>query len=237
MRKIYKYQIIRYYPYSLSEEFINIGILLEGKCMHKVISEDEANMIHCSALIGDKKKFLGVVRHLNELSKKECLQDDYHYFNNFKYTEIKQIATDKEPKEVLSGLFYEYISHKFPTKETLDAKQLIIENSYKLIHKEFKKHLRIYRTSNLYDLEIESIKSQEKHHSIIGSVSNKQDVSKAIMAVPAHVKQLNKYDFLDISIKHLNQSVELKEKLKVNHVDCYDYAKQDDIVEYLEAIA
>ncbi|MCH9741070.1 MAG: DUF3037 domain-containing protein, partial [Epsilonproteobacteria bacterium] len=58
MRKMYEYQVIRYVPNELSEEFINVGIMLNAtKNRERIISETEAQHLYCSVLIGENKKF------------------------------------------------------------------------------------------------------------------------------------------------------------------------------------
>jgi len=45
MRKIYEYQVVRYFPNELSEEFINVGIMLDGtEKRERIISEVEVQI-------------------------------------------------------------------------------------------------------------------------------------------------------------------------------------------------
>jgi len=74
MRKIHHYQTIRYFPHLLSDEFVNIGIILNAsEKISRLLSIEEAKHLYCSVLIGDKKKFLGVVEYLNKLSDENRL--------------------------------------------------------------------------------------------------------------------------------------------------------------------
>ena len=52
MRQINTYQVIRYFPHILSDEFINVGVMLtSGGKGSRILTEDEAKHIYCSALI------------------------------------------------------------------------------------------------------------------------------------------------------------------------------------------
>ncbi|CAA6816873.1 MAG: Unknown protein [uncultured Sulfurovum sp.] len=239
MRKIYQYQTVRYFPHVLSDEFINVGVMLtSGKGMNRILTEDEAKHIYCSALIGEKKKFLGVVEYLNELSSDSRLLESNHYFHNFRFGEERKVASEKSEMEVVNELFNDYIGDKLQTEEKIDAKALILERSIKLAESpSFRKHVRV-RTdeSTPFDFEVESIKKQIIHHSVVGKTTLKHDVTRMVMATPDHKENKNRYDFLNMN-GEINPENPYVKKLEHNFVDPYPYKTEEQIARYLEQIA
>jgi len=239
MRKIYTYQMIRYFPHVLSDEFINIGVMLtSAKGLNRVLTEDEAKQIHCSALIGDKKKFLGVVEYLNKLASDDRLQEEKHYFHNFRFGEEKTGVSDKKNEIVLHELFEDYIGFKLQTEEKKDTRALILEQGIELAQSAyFKKYVRVRREkSTLFDFEVESIKKEIIHHSIVGKTTLKHDVTRMVMATPDHKENTNRYDFLNIRGEIDPENPYVK-KLEHNFVDTYPYRTEEQIANYLEQIA
>ena len=107
MRKQYIYQTIRYLPNIKSDEFINIGvILISNKKIFKLISMDDIENNNC--LFFNKRKLTGTLEYLNENILKTP-----HYFNTFRFSDIKRITSDKEDDEVLEELFEDYVFWKF----------------------------------------------------------------------------------------------------------------------------
>jgi superfamily II DNA helicase RecQ len=130
MRQIHNYQVIRYFPHILSNEFINVGVVLNSsKNLNRILTEEEAKALHCSAFIGEKKKFLGVIEYLNKLSTEKRLLESDHYFHNFRFGEKKQIASTKTESEVIDELFDDYIGFKIQNQDKLDERAIIIEQS------------------------------------------------------------------------------------------------------------
>lgn len=235
MRQIYDYTVIRYFPTSLSEEFINIGVFLNGySSAEKIITEENARELHCSALIGDKKKLLGLVEYLNELSVNGTLQNSDHYFNNFRFSDTRQLASDKSKEEIIEELYFDFVGYKFIYESKIPKRATIIKNSFE-VAKEFQGFIQIYY-SNTFDLEIESIKKQVIHNSFIGSAGNKQDVANMIM-LPQEFALQNEYDFLDISQRVTPQKAYFQEKLKKNDIKLYSFSDKDEIANYFEKIA
>ncbi len=239
MRKIYQYQTIRYFPHVLSDEFINVGVILtSGKGINRILAEDEARHMYCSALIGEKKKFLGVVEYLNELASDNRLLESNHYFHNFRFGGEQKIASEKGEMEVVNELFEDYIGFKIQTKEKIDAKALILEQSIKLAKSQsFKNHIRVrIDQSTAFDFEVESIGKQIIHHSIVGKTTLKHDVIRMVMATPDRKENQNRYDFLNMN-GEINPENPYVKKLEHNFVDPYPYKTEKQIAHYLEQIA
>jgi len=236
MREIYEFSVIRYFPTSLSEEFINIGVFLHGhNGVEKILTEENARELHCSALIGDRKKFLGLVEYLNELSINGTLQDKNHYFNNFRFTDARQIASSKDVKEIIEDLYYDFVGHKFVYESKIPARATIIKNSLEIAKEHFQGYINIQRTT-LFDFEIESVKKKIIHYSSVGSTTNKQDVANMIM-LPQQQSENREYDFLDISKRHTAQQEHFLSKLQINNIKACPFSNRDEIAKYFEMIA
>lgn len=239
MRQVYHYQTIRYFPHVLSDEFINVGVMItSGKGMNRIVTEDEAKHIYCSALIGEKKKFLGVIEYLNELASDNRLLEEKHYFHNFRFGEERKVASEKSKMEVIDELFDDYIGFKIQTQEKIDAKALILEQSIKLAKSQsFRNHVRV-RTdeSTPFDFEVESVKKHIIHHSMVGKTTRKDDVIRMVMAAPDHKENQNRYDFLNMN-GEVNPENPYVKKLEHNFVEPYPYRTEEQIAQYLEQIA
>jgi len=147
MRKMYEYQVVRYLPNELSDEFINVGIMLNGtENREKIISEIEAQHLYCSVLVGENKKFYSMIEYLNRLQQDNKLRDPYQYFHNFKFSEPKYLASDKSEDTIFDELFETYIGYKFQTEEKLDRRVKIIQKSYSIAKKEFKNFIKIHNS-------------------------------------------------------------------------------------------
>ncbi len=234
MRKMHEYKIVKYFPNALSEEFVNIGVILDAaKPMERIITESEAKHLYCSALIGENKKFYGVIEHIHTLVQNNTLHDPHHYFHNFTISDSKHLASDKSEDEILEGLFETYIGYKLHSEEKLDKRMKLIQDSFKIVKKEFKNHIAIHRSLQ-FDFEIEHVKNQNIHHANIGSLANKHDVFKMTMETPIHKKRKHQYDFLDIStsIKE-NDS---KERLALNKIKTYEYGGEEEIESYMKQL-
>jgi len=239
MRQIYTYQVIRYFPHVLSDEFINIGIMLTSeKGMNRILTEDEAKSIYCSALIGEKKKFFGVIEYINKLASDNRLLDEKHYFHNFRFGEERKSASKQTKEAVLDELFDDYIGFKIQTENKINEKALIVEQSIRLAQsKNFRKYLRIRIDQTTgFDFEVESIKKQIVHHSIVGKTTLKHDVIRMVMATPDYKEDKSRYDFLNIAGEVDRENIYVK-KLEHNFVDIHPFKKEEQISHYLELIA
>ncbi len=239
MRQINTYQVIRYFPHVLSDEFINIGVMLtSGKGMNRILTEDEAKHMYCSALIGEKKKFLGVIEYLNKLASDYRLLESKHYFHNFRFSEERKVASEKMENEILDEIFEDYIGFKIQTQEKIDAKALILKQSLALAESSsFRNHIRVrIDQSTPFDFEVESVKKHIIHHSMVGKTTRKDDVTRMVMAAPDHKENQNRYDFLNMN-GEVNPENPYIKKLEHNFVDPYPYKTEEQIADYLEQIA
>ncbi len=235
MRKMYEYQVVRYFPNELSEEFINVGIMLNGaENRERIISEVEAQHLYCSVLIGENKKFYAMVDYLNKLQQENKLRDPYQYFHNFRFSEPKHLASSKNEEIISDELFENYIGYKFQTEDKLDRRVQLIQDSYKIAKNEFKNFIKISE-SKQFDFEMKSLKSRDTYYSNVGSIANKHDVFKMTMETPLHKKSIEKYHFLDIA-KIIKEN-DSKERLALNSISVHSYASDEEIYKYMETIA
>ena len=235
MRKIYEYQVVRYFPNELSDEFINVGVMLNGSVQkERIISETEAKHLYCSVLIGENKKFYAMVEYLNQLVHDNKLRDPYQYFHNFNFSEVKVLASSDSEEIIFDELFETYIGYKLESEEKLDRRIQLIQDSYKIVNQEFKKHINIHQSKN-FDFEIESLKNSKIYHSNVGSIGNKHDVFKMTWETPLAKSANDQYHFLDIAtIVKENDS---KDRLALNKITVHQYSSNEEIHKYMEKIA
>lgn len=234
MRKLYDYQVVRYFPDSLTDEFINIGIMLNSDLpIERIIEESDAKKLYCSTFLGDSKKFYAIIEHLHKLSKKNSLRSTTHYFHNFTFSNNKHLASSQNQDEILEKLFDRYIGTKLEREEKLDKRQRLLRDSYQMATKEFGKYISM-RHSEHFDLEIEHKKNHKIYYSNLGSLVNKQDVSNMSMETPIKKKDNTQYHFLNISTH--NTSNDFEERLLLNEIQTHSYTTDEEIFEYLNSI-
>ena len=234
MRKIYEYQVVRYFPNELSDEFINIGVMLNGtNPKERIISELEAKHLYCSVLIGENKKFYAMVEYLNKLVVDKKLRDPYQYFHNFKFSEVKALASSASEEVVFDELFETYIGYKLQSEKKSDRRIQLIQTSYKILESEFTDFIQVYKTKK-FDFELEHLKTQKFYHSNVGSIANKQDVFKMIMETPLAKQPKHQYNFLDIAT--ITKENDYKERFDLNNIKLYNYSSEEKIVEYYEEL-
>lgn len=234
MRKIYEYQVVRYYPNELSDEFVNVGVMLNGTTpKERIISELEAKHLYCSVLIGENKKFYAMVEYLNQLVIDKKLRDPYQYFHNFNFSEVKVLASSASEEVIFEELFETYIGYKLQSEEKLDRRIQLIQKSYKILEDEFTNFIQIHKAKK-FDFEIEHLKTQKIYHANVGSIANKQDVFKMIMETPISKAPKHQYNFLDIAT--ISKKNDYKERFDLNNIKLYDYSSEEKIVEYYEKL-
>ena len=109
MRKLYSYQVIRYFPSISSDEFFNVGIHL---------ANDEKNNIH---FISDEHlSKIAVFPSIDKTTITTFLQmlkleinTNHWYSNNLRFSEKKVLRSSQSFEEVLEGLYENYIGYKF----------------------------------------------------------------------------------------------------------------------------
>ena len=113
MRKIHEYQVIRYFPNELSDEFVNVGVMLNTTVKkERIISKVEATHLYSSVFMGDDKKFYAMIDYLHQLVQDGKIRDPHHYFHNFNFSEVKVLASSESIEVIFDELFESYIGYK-----------------------------------------------------------------------------------------------------------------------------
>jgi len=240
-----KFHIVRYYPKIQTYEFINVGIILydNSEIFYRLLQPEEVAKLHCPSLIESKvlknsleslDKFLQ-----NEKSYNEVLSDISNRYKNILDTSFQLMYAGYEDTNTLvNKLFYDYIGHKFDIKNKKDRLAELIESTFSLVSKDYTEDLEV-RTSTIkgYNLDFINKKTKQIHHSLLGSIENSENISRAFINVPSTIDDRYKYNFLNIREKKLTDSaIDNKSKLNKLGIDFYNYRGSDDIDSYCETI-
>ncbi len=186
IKKIYNYHIVSYYPNILSREFINIGIICgnETELNSLFLSDEYIEMINCNYLSQKKRIIKSLIEHIkselddkvNILQIKNCNL----YFNNFKFLNEELLFSMDDINIVTKDLFFQYIGYKFVKEEKKDKRIIIKEKIIDEVNKNFNKSLSYSQNDEFYDLVIKNKKDSKPYKTIIGSLLNDNDVSRAM---------------------------------------------------------
>ena len=128
MRKLYNYQVIRYFPNINSDEFFNVGIHLasdEKNILHFINDDHLAKTMTFPSI--EKKNITTFIQMLeNETNT------DHWYGNNLRFSERKSFRSGQIFEEVLELLYEDYIGYKFHFKEKIDTIELIKQKNDKM---------------------------------------------------------------------------------------------------------
>lgn len=234
MRKLYIYQVIRYYPNIRGDEFFNIGVKLtdsEKNTKIKFIQKDHLSYIYRFPSI-EKRVIDSMIEHLKDAEK----SSKAWYGNYVKVNQEKIYRSDESFDTVLDSLYEDVIGYKFHKKEKIDNLQEIKKQTKTLIEKEFKGRLRV-EFSDSFDFMIYD-KKDIKHLSDLGSITNKLHVNKMIWRREESVMQPNlnnsmSFDFLNISKEKANVAENL---LMKNEVNVVPYSDDNDRYEYFKSM-
>lgn len=232
MRKLYIYQVIRYYPNIRGDEFFNIGIKLidsDKSIKIKFIQEEHLSYVHRFPSI-EKRVIDSMLEHLKDVEK----SSKTWYGNYMKVSQENIYRSDESFDTVLDSLYEDFIGYKFHKKEKIDNLQKIKKQTKNLIEKEFKNHLRV-ETNTIFDFIVYDRK-EIKHLSDLGSITNKLHVNKMIWQREESLIQDNhssgiSFDFLNISKEMANVAESLLVK---NEVKIVPYISDDDRYEYFK---
>lgn len=238
-----KFHIVRYYPKIQTYEFINVGIILydNSEVFYRLLQPEEVAKLHCPSLIESKvlknsleslDKFLQ-----NEKSYSEALKDISNRYKNILDTSFQLAhAGIEESGELTKKLFYDYIGHKFDIEEKEDKLFKLIQTTKSLVKKEFK-NLEVKRSEiKGYSLDFFNKRTQQIHHSLLGSIENSENVARAFLKAPSSKSNTQVYDFLNTRVNLSNHGVENKIKLHKLDIDVYRYSNEEDIAEYCEKV-
>lgn len=238
-----KFHIVRYYPKIQTYEFINVGIILydNSEVFYRLLQPEEVAKLHCPSLIESKvlkNSLESLDKYLqNEKSNSEALNDISNRYKNILDTSFQLAHAGIEDSDVLTKkLFYDYIGYKFDTKEKEDKLFKLIETTRSLIKKEFK-NLEVKRSEiKGYSLDFFNKRTEQIHHSLLGSIENSENVARAFLKAPSSRNNKQVYDFLNTRVNLTNDGIDNRIKLHKLDIDIYNYSNKEDIVKYCESV-
>lgn len=181
-----KYKVIHWYMDKLSLEFLNIGVVAFNDTAFKfeLIGDDLIKKMSSASFI-NKKTLTYTVNYINLLlsrisSEKELEQAlSKEYFDNFRFGQTQLFRAFEGLDAELNELFYRYISYKFGTKRDKPQsanKEDIKKAVRELADREFKNSIKIKKRDG-FDFSL--IIKDKEYPSILGSIENKEDISRA----------------------------------------------------------
>jgi len=239
-----RFHIVRYYPKIQTYEFINVGIILydNNEIFYKLLSSDEVSRLHCPSLIESKvlRNSLDSLEDFlqNKKSINATLDDISNRYKNILDTSFQLMyAGDEDTTTLVNKLFYDYIAYKFDIENKKDRLAELIEATFDLVSKDYKKNLEVRRSDiKGYNLDFINKKSKQIHHSLLGSIENSENISRAFIHVPSNIDKQFKYNFLNIKSKWSDIAENNKIKLNKLGINFYNYRNSDDIDNYCETI-
>ncbi|ECK6928790.1 hypothetical protein FSE92_07810, partial [Campylobacter coli] len=151
--KMFKYKMIKYFPYSASEEFINIGFWLwdgNGNKTQSYISD-----IHLKILA--KCPFMDTIFIKNSIERLKLETNENHWYgNHFRFGEFDAILHDSL-ESAKNFLYYEKIGEKFKNIEPKERNiryEEIKNNAIDLINTDFKNDLELVSERGEYNFHI-----------------------------------------------------------------------------------
>jgi len=239
-----RFHIVRYYPKIQTYEFVNVGIILyeDNQISYKLLSSDEVSKLHCPSLIESKvlKNSLDSLEDFLQDHKvlHSTLEDISNRYKNILDTSFQLMYAGHEDTETLvNKLFYDYIGHKFDIENKKDRLAELIQATMSVVSKDYTKKLEV-RVSKIkgYNLDFINKKTRQIHHSLLGSIENSENISRAFIHVPSSIDKKSKYNFLNIKLKLSDSALDNRLKLNKLGINFYNYRNSDDIDNYCETI-
>jgi len=243
-RRNRRFHIVRYYPKIQTYEFINVGIILydNNKVFYRLLQSDEISKLHCPSLI-ESKVLRNAINSLDEYLQGQqkldaVLEDISKRYKNILDTSFQMIYNgNEETIYLVNKLFHDYIGYKFESEEKETKLSKLINKTEAIVTKEYKKYLKVKKSKvHGYNLDFINEKTNEIHHSLLGSIENSENVARAFLNVPLNISANNRYDFLNIKAKISRIGVDNKVKLSKLQLGIYNYASEDDIAHYCESL-
>lgn len=231
MRQVYKYRLVRYYPYLRSDEFFNVGVWVVGENENRqlYIDSQEEHIKHLFKFLSlDKKIFMFFLESL----KKETDINSW-YGEYLRFSEIDVVASSSSIDEVTKNLYRDYIGYKFKEQDKKDRFREINEKTREIYEKKYNKFFQM-SSDNQYSFKI--LYKDKQFFNRFGSIGDKNDIMETIYFSLNDKKYTTmKMYFLDI-IKNSQKDIKNKVEnfLKPNHIDYVSYITDDNIEEHFE---
>lgn len=234
MRKIYTYRVIRYFPYSRSDEFFNVGIVVkdeQGNTKSLYIDKYKQHIKYLFAFPSINKKALPAF--LEQIKKEKNLNSWYD--NNLRFSELDTMICEQSIDEVASMLYEDYIGYKFHTKDIKDRYKEIKETTKIVFEKKFQNKL-ILDEFNEQSFFVINKRTNKKYFGRFGSVDNKQDIKELIyFSLDNDNYTKMGINFLGIITANDNEIKSCKKRfLTPNHIDYFSYTSKEESELYFE---
>lgn len=231
------FNIVRYYPKILTHEFINVGIILQydDDILYRLLSEEELLKFHCSSMMDSKSlknSLFTLDKYLQgsvELNK--TLDVITSRYKNTLDTSFQMTHTGAEnSEELVQKLYYDYVGYKFDTEEKESSLDKWIDKTNRVIVHDFKNFLEVKKSKiKGYNLDFLNTKTNQIHHSLLGSIENRENVSRAFLNSDSGN---GIFDFLNIREKYTNYGLNNQSKLEKIDINVYSYSDDDNIARY-----
>jgi hypothetical protein len=232
MRKIYIYEVIRYYPNINGDEFFNVGIRLSDKNKQiKIQFIEEEHLSYIYRFPSIKKQVID--KMIEELKTSESSLNNW-YGNYVRFSGEKLYRSKKSFDHVMQKLYEDFIGYKFNQIEKIDKIKIIKEETKKMLKSEFGDYLKIVQ-DNMFDFVIES--NNIYHRADLGSIGNREHVNRMIWQKEEYCYKNtldhNKFDFLNISSENRDIAQSFLQK---NEIETIDYDNDESRYNYLREL-
>lgn len=238
MRKMYKYNVIRYYPYIRSDEFFNVGVFVQSE-------EGETETIYL-----DDDKYLKLLFkfpnikmsdykfYLESLKAEEKHQFKFNYGHYLKLSEVDIMVSSDNIKQVAKELFFDYIEYKFDAheKSKKDTKYMQMYETTKEVYSKYKEKLSLEflteRNFNIINTNKDKI-----FYNRLGNLKNELDIKEVIYRTFKNLNY-NNYYFLEVEqdVNNLKSQKDIEKIFIEREIFYEDYTSQEKAEEFFENI-
>jgi len=232
MRKLFIYEVIRYYPNINGDEFFNVGIRLTDKSkQHKIQFIEDEHLSYIYRFPSIKKQVID--KMIEELKASESSLNNW-YGNYVRFSNEKLYRSKNSFDHVMQKLYEDFIGYKFNQIEKIDKLKIIKEQTKKILKHDFKDHLKIVQ-DNMFDFVIES--KNTYHRADLGSIGNREHVNRMIWQKEEYCYSNslddNKFDFLNISSENRDIAQSFLQK---NEIEIIEYDNEESRYNYLREL-
>ncbi len=144
---------------------------------------------------------------------------------------------DENAEELTKKLFYDYIGYKLDVEYRRDRLAELIESTITIASEEYTQDLEV-KISEIkgFNLSFLNKRTKKIHHSLLGSIENNENISRAFINTPSEISSKNSYNFLNIKAHLDGSGIDNRVKLEKLGMKYYNYSEKEDINNYFETI-
>lgn len=236
MSKIYTYRVIKYFPFPRSDEFFNVGIIVQdekGESKSLYIDEYEQHIKNlCQFPSIDKRALPAFLKNIRKEQSPQSWYDNY-----LRFSEVDVIICKQGIDEVANMLYEDYIGYKFHIKDLKDRYQAARENTKTIFEKKFQNKLIIdWEEQSFY---VTNKRTNKRHFAQFGSINDKQAIQKLMFFSfeSKRYKEIN-INFLGINKADDERIKSCKEDFfELSHIKYYSYCNEEESEKYLEEVS